>query len=281
VEQTTLFYRRAQEELSKLPGVEAVAANHSLPLAGNDNYGKPAILIEGRPAEEQVRNPFVNAQIVSPNYFGVAGIPLLRGRAFTDHDRATTQRVAVISLPLAERLFGSEDPLLKRVRLTGLMSTVTNQEGAWFTIVGVVGGVRSERLLGGPGLDLYFSNQQQYSGDSYFILRTKVPPETLGPQVARAVQRLDPEQSISGIRTGSQRPLDSTSTACSICRRCASMRSVTPSRPSRSDARRSRSPARAIARKLESLPSSSTAASLITLLLESVTAAVAILRAAS
>src|SRR5919197_5552556 len=81
------------------------------------------------------------------------------------------------------------------------MSTVTNQEVAWFTIVGVVGGVRSEQLLGGPGLDLYFSNRQQYSGDSYFVLRTAVCPESLGPQVARAVQRVDPEQSISGIRT--------------------------------------------------------------------------------
>jgi putative ABC transport system permease protein len=201
VEQTSLFYRRAQEELSKLPGVEAVAANHSLPLAGNDNYGKPTILVEGRSAEEQVHNPFVNTQIVSPNYFDVAGIPLLRGRAFTDDDRPATQRVAVISQPLAERLFGKDDPLLRRVRLSGLMSTVTNQEVAWFTIVGVVGGVRSENLLGGPGLDLYFSNQQQYSGDSYFVLRTRVRPESLGPQVARAVQRVDPEQSISGIRT--------------------------------------------------------------------------------
>jgi putative ABC transport system permease protein len=200
-EQTALFYRRAQEELSKLPGVEAVAANHSLPLAGNDNYGKPTILVDGRSADEQTHNPFVNSQIVSPNYFSVMGIPLLRGRSFRDSDRPNTDRVAVISRPLAERLFGKDDPLMKRVRLTGLMSTVANQESAWFTIVGVAGAVRSERLLSGPGMDLYFSNQQQYSGDSYFVLRTRIRPESLAPLVARAVQRVDPEQSISSIRT--------------------------------------------------------------------------------
>jgi putative ABC transport system permease protein len=201
VGQTALFYRRAQAELAKLPGVEAVAENHSLPLAGNDNYGKPTILVEGRSADQQVHNPFVNPQIVSPNYFRVMGIPLLRGRAFTDDDRAETQRVAVISRPLADQLFGKENPLLKRVRLVGLLSTVSAQEISWFTIVGIVGAVRSEGLSGGSGLDLYFSNQQQYSGDSYFVLRTSVQPESLAPLVARTVQRVDPEQSISGIRT--------------------------------------------------------------------------------
>jgi predicted permease len=205
VTQTTLFYRRAQEELAKLPGVEAVAANHSLPLAGNDNYGKPAILVEGVSAADQTHNPFVNAQIVSPYYFAVMGIPLLQGRGFSDDDRPQTQRVAVISQPLATRLFGDRDPISRRVRLTGLMSTVTDQDSSWFTIVGVVAGVRSGRLFDGPGMDLYFSNQQQYSGDSYFILRTRMRPEALSTQVARAVQSVDPEQSISDIRTMDER----------------------------------------------------------------------------
>ena len=205
VSQTALFYRRAQEELARLPGVESVASNNSLPLAGNDNYGKRTILINGRSAAEQVHNPFVNVQIVSPNYFSVAGVPLVRGRMFTDDDRPQTQRVAVISRPLAERVFGNEDPLMKRVQVIGLLSSVSDGDDSWFTIVGVVGGVRSERLLGGEGMDLYFSNQQQYSGDSYFILRTRTRPEGLGAQVARAVQRVDPEQSISNIYTMEER----------------------------------------------------------------------------
>jgi putative ABC transport system permease protein len=199
--QSIVFLRRAQEELAKLPGVESVTANEALPLVGNDNYGKPTIVVEGRSETEQAHNPFVNAQIVSPNYFDVMGIPRMRGRQFTDADRLDTQRVAIISRPLAERLFGKEDPLLKRVRLRGLLSSVSDKDESWFTIVGEVAGVRSERLLGGLSTDLYFSNQQQYAGDTYFILRTRVRPESLAGQVAAAVQRVDPEQSISNIRT--------------------------------------------------------------------------------
>jgi predicted permease len=203
--QTALFYRRAQEELARLPGVESVAANHSLPLAGNDNYGKRTILVEGRSTPEQSNNPFVNIQIVSTNYFSVAGIPLVRGRMFTDGDLPHTQRVAVISRPLAQRLFGQDDPLMKRVRLTGLLASVSDKDESWFTVVGLVGGVRSERLLGGEGMDLYFSNQQQFSGETYFILRTRVRPEALAAQVTRAVQRVDPEQSVSAIYTMEER----------------------------------------------------------------------------
>jgi putative ABC transport system permease protein len=75
VEHTSLFYRQALERIQSLPGVESVAANHSLPLAVNQNYGKPSIVIEGQSVDDQQKNPFVNVQIVSPNYFAVMGIP--------------------------------------------------------------------------------------------------------------------------------------------------------------------------------------------------------------
>jgi putative ABC transport system permease protein len=156
VEQTSQFYRQALERIEALPGVEAAAANHSIPLAVNQNYGKPSITVEGQSVDEQQRNPFVNVQIVSPNYFPVMGVPILRGRGFTSNDRIGAPHV------------------------------------------------NSESLLGGLSMDLYFSNQQQFAGDTFFIVRTPQPDMAgLRTAIAGAIRQTDPEQPVFDVQ-----PLD-------------------------------------------------------------------------
>jgi predicted permease len=206
--QTAPFYRRALERLSVLPGVEAAAANHNLPIAGNDNYGKPAIVIEGQSVDEQHMNPYANVQIVSPNYFEVMDIPMVSGRPFNADDRTDAVAAAVISRPLANRLFGTIDPIGRRIRFIGLVSATQESQNAWFTIIGVSEGVRSENLMSGWSMDVYLSNQQQFAGDSYFILRTRTDPEVLAGSVSRAIREVDPEQSIFDIRTMERRLTD-------------------------------------------------------------------------
>jgi putative ABC transport system permease protein len=205
IEQTALFYREAQRQLSSLAGVEAVTTNQSLPFVGNENYGKPAIVLEGQSDQDQLRNPFVNVQIVSPNYLDVMGVPLLRGRSFHDSDRLETQPVAIISRPLARRLFGEADPLQRRFRFVGLLGTAQTKQEAWFTIVGIAEGVRSQGLLANPSLDVYLSNQQQFAGDTFFVLRTRHDPARLGPALPRIFQQIDPEQAIFDIATMDKR----------------------------------------------------------------------------
>jgi len=204
-EQTALFYREAQSRLGAVPGVEAVAANHSLPFVGNENYGKPSIVLEGQSEHEQLRNPFVNVQIVSPNYLSVMGIPLLKGRDFDDGDRLESPLVAVVSRPLARQLFGETSPLHRRFRFVGLLGTTYTKQDAWFTIVGVADGVRSQGLLTSPGMDVYLSNQQQFVGDTFFVLRTGYNGASLGPALPRIFQQIDPEQAIFDIATMEER----------------------------------------------------------------------------
>lgn len=203
--QTAPFYRRASEALAQIPGVTAVAANHSMPLAVNQNYGKPSIEVEGEANGSAHRNPFVNVQIVSPNYHEVMGIPVREGRSFTVMDTLDTVPVAIISRPLARRLFGGAGALGRRVRMPGQLSAFDEANGGWFQIVGVAEGVRSESLTAPPGLDIYLSNQQQFAGDTYFILRTASNPAPLAPAVSRALQSVDPDQPAFDIRTLQQR----------------------------------------------------------------------------
>lgn len=204
-EQTALFYRRAAEELRRIPSVTAVAANHSLPLALNQNYGKPAIAAEGQSADAQQRNPFVNVQIVSPGYFETMGIPLRDGRGFHESDRLETTPVAVISRPLARRVFGAASPVGQRVQLPGLLSALNESKPVWLEIVGLAEGVRSDGLTSGPSLDIYLSNQQQFAGDTFFILRSTLGPSELTAAVTRAIRQVDPEQPVFDIRPLGQR----------------------------------------------------------------------------
>ncbi|MFN7934728.1 MAG: ABC transporter permease [Bryobacteraceae bacterium] len=204
-EQTARFYRLAEERLREIPGVSAVAANHSMPLAMNRNYAKPTIVVEGQSVDEQQRNPFVNVQIVSTGYFEVMRIPLREGRAFTMDDRLGTTPVAVISRPLARRLFGGTSPLGRRVQLPGLLSALNETSLSWALIVGVAEGVRSESLTSAPGLDIYFSNQQQFAGDTFFVVRTRQEPASLGVAVSRALQQVDPDQPVFDLQPLAQR----------------------------------------------------------------------------
>jgi len=204
-EQTAMFYRRAVEELRRIPGVTAVAANHSLPLALNQNYGKPAIAVEGQSVDEQQRNPFVNVQIVSTGYFEAMGIPLREGRAFQESDRLETTPVAVVSRPLVHRVFGDASPVGRRVQLPGLLSALNETKPAWLEIVGVAEGVRSDGLTAAPSLDIYLSNQQQFAGDTFFVLRTALNPAPLTGAITRAIQQVDPEQPLFDVQPLNQR----------------------------------------------------------------------------
>jgi putative ABC transport system permease protein len=215
IEQTAPFYRRVVEEVERIPGVEAVAFNDSLPLAGQDvreGANKLTVEIEGQPRNEQERNPYVNAQIVNHGYFRAMKIPLRAGRSFDGRDQMTTERVVVINERLAERFWPGLQPLGRRIRL-GRRSENYRLEGntkeePWHVVAGVSGNVRQRGVLGDGGLDVYLCDQQEFSPESYLAVRAKVEPLTLAEAVKRAVWKADPEQSVFDIQTMEQRVLN-------------------------------------------------------------------------
>ena len=117
VEFMSRHYQKLLEQVATVPGVVAVAANNDLPFVGQKPWFRGEFAIEGQSLDEQKQNPMVNYQAVSPDYFRVMQIPLLRGRVFTDADRVGSPPVAVINESLARRHFPGEDPIGKRVKL--------------------------------------------------------------------------------------------------------------------------------------------------------------------
>jgi putative ABC transport system permease protein len=215
VEQTAPFYRRVVEEVERIPGVEAVAFNDSLPLGGQDvreGANKLTVEIEGQSRSEQERNPYVNAQIVNHGYFRAMKIPLSAGRFFDDRDRMQTERVVVISERLAERFWPGQNPLGRRIRLGRRSENYrhdgnTNEE-PWHVVTGVSGNVRQRGMLSEAGLDVYLCDQQEFSPESYLAVRATVEPLMLAEAVKRAVWKVDPEQSVFDIQTMEQRVLN-------------------------------------------------------------------------
>jgi predicted permease len=213
VRETAPFYKRVIEEIERLPGVEASAFNDSLPLAGQDvreGSNKLSIEIEGQPADELQRNPYVNAQIVSPGYFRAMKIAAVSGRLFDERDSQQSLLMAVISRRVADSFWPGQDAVGKRLKLTGRNQNYrldNNDPDPWLTVAGVVADVRQRGVMGAPGLDVYVCDQQLFSPESYLAVRAKVDPLTLTQAVKQAVWKVDPEQSVFDVQTMEQRVL--------------------------------------------------------------------------
>jgi putative ABC transport system permease protein len=187
-------YQQLLQQVAQVPGVIAVAANSDLPFVGQKPWYRGEFSIEGQALEEQKRNPMVNYQAVSPDYFRVMQIPLLRGRVFNDRDSVRPdggRDVAIINRGLADRLWPNEDALGKRINC--------DENGACAEIVGIVADVKHNSLTDKVGYDLYHSTYQSYSKQTHFVARTQGDPMTLAPQIQRAIWQVAPDTGVFNV----------------------------------------------------------------------------------
>ena len=205
---TSWFYKRALEELRAIPGVDGAATNQDLPIARLPDAVSRTVFVEGQAVARDGEQPFVTVQAISPRYFEVMGIPFRAGRDFTEHDRESSQPVAIVNERLASRNWPGQDPIGKRIRLEGTVSTLAASksnpmdrptvitEAPWLTVAGVVADVKHAHVMSPEGLDVYVPHTQFFSGDAYFVVRTSRSPTSLITAVTQAVWRIDPDQSV-------------------------------------------------------------------------------------
>lgn len=193
--QQEAFFRALEERLAALPGVLAVSEVSHLPLSGQDTNG--SFRIEGREWPEGER-PLADKRLAGVGYFRLMGIPILRGRGFTEEDVAGAPQALVVSDSFARRFFPDEDPIGKRVEF-GWMT-----EG-WQEIVGVAGDVKHSGL-DQPSLPATYVPYRQQPALAARVGRTVViraagEPESLLAAVREQVFALDRDQPISALRT--------------------------------------------------------------------------------
>jgi putative ABC transport system permease protein len=155
-QQKVQFYDRAQRDLAALPGVKEVAFAYNLPLARLDSV-PPPVRLEGQSMTDAFRNPYVNLQMISDNYFETMQIPLKAGRFFTSFDREETEPVAIVSERLAKLLWPGQDPIGKRL----MYNPARVPPLPYHKVVGIAGNVQHRELGGEPSLEMYLSYRQR------------------------------------------------------------------------------------------------------------------------
>jgi putative ABC transport system permease protein len=184
------FYRETQRRIAALPGVDRVAMSSQIPMGG---FNAPLFIeLDGQDTESG-RQPVVHHFQVSPGYFETMGIRILRGRGFTEFDRAGGEEVAIVSETAARVFWKGRDPIGERVRFApGL---------PWITVVGVAGDVLNRRLNEAPQPVLYRSLEQSSDLTFALLVRTRGDVSNLGEMLAREVRAVDPELPVYSVRT--------------------------------------------------------------------------------
>ncbi len=177
------FQNRALERVRAIPGVEAAAFAGQIPLGGDgDSMG---FHIEGRMHANPAEDPSVERFSVTPDYFRTMRIPLVRGRLFTDEDRAGAVPVLIVSETTARTLWAGDDPLGQRVRVAGT-------DGPWRTVVGIAGDVRHDDVAEAPTPQMYLPQAQMTDSFLTLVVRSRTSrPDTLAGPVREAFRALD------------------------------------------------------------------------------------------
>ena len=136
------FVNQAEERLRQIPGVSAVAVTDSLPPGELQHERILGIIaVEGKPKPEGGTGGKIVWRCVTPNYFRILEIPILRGSAFTEEERNSNNYFVILSEAMAEHLFPGEDPLGKHVDLVERPNN-----NPWYTVVGVAANVKNGGL---------------------------------------------------------------------------------------------------------------------------------------
>jgi putative ABC transport system permease protein len=189
-EQRSTFFQNLLSRVTSIPGVRIAAAVGSPPFLLDYMY---TVYKEGHMAESEGFG--MNYYNVSLGYFEAMRIPLRKGRVFTERDNAATPHVAIINERAARKLFGGQDPIGQRIR-------ITNEDGAMLQqIVGVVGDTKQYGRDADDTRQIYQPYLQHPRGGMTLIVGTTGDPLKSAPAIRREVQALDKDQAVSDVQS--------------------------------------------------------------------------------
>jgi predicted permease len=192
------FFSRVEAALSSVPGVQSVAGmselppNHSVDANDTDFEWIPNMAARDSKTDYPAENVDY-WQIVTPRYVETLGIPIIKGRGFTQGDVGGTP-VALVNEALARRFFKDRDPIGQRLKPGG------GSKEPWYTVVGVLKDVKEAGLDAPVGTELILLGSQTAMTPNLdlapanlnFVLRTTLPIESLNVAIRRAISALDP-----------------------------------------------------------------------------------------
>ncbi|HEX7330804.1 MAG TPA: ABC transporter permease [Pyrinomonadaceae bacterium] len=191
--QRVTFYQDLVQRVKANPGVESAALVSHLPLGGanaSDSY-----LVEGVPEPAPGQEYDGRYRVATPDYFRTMGISLVRGRSFTDQDKAGATPVVVVNETLARKHWPGEEAIGKRIRFYGPL-----ERAPWMEIVGVIRDVKHELNI--PIEPEYYLPlaQDAWSG-MVLVAKTSIEPSSLAPAIRQHVWAIDKDQPVFDVKT--------------------------------------------------------------------------------
>jgi putative ABC transport system permease protein len=194
------FYRRVIEQTESLAGVQSASLVRVLPISGGGRRND--LFIEGQATpdsatrsagDSQDSQLTVSANVVGLKYFQTMGIGMLAGRDFNEQDREGAPGVAIVNETFARRHLGGEDPLGRRISLSG-------QNGPWLQIIGLVRDSKYRTLGETPTPFVYSPLGQTHETGMSLLVRTAGEPSAMLADIRSTVQSLDRNLPVTDVR---------------------------------------------------------------------------------
>jgi putative ABC transport system permease protein len=191
---TEQFYDRVLERARSLPGVRSASLATNLPLFGG--FAR-SVFLEGQP-QEKGKGILVNTNNVDPGYFQTLGVALLRGRDFTEADRAETRPVAIVNETMAERFWPNQEAVGRRFQFYG------DAEGFYREVVGVVKTSNYATIGEQPQSCAFVPLRQNFADAVSLHVRSEGDPAPVLGAVQNEIRLLDREMPLTNVQTVGQ-----------------------------------------------------------------------------
>jgi putative ABC transport system permease protein len=187
------FYNELVQRVKTQPGVESAAVVNYLPLGGANS--SDAYLVEGEPEPGPGDENDGRYRVATPDYFRTMGISIVRGRGFTDQDKAGAPPVVIVNEAFVRKHWPGADPIGRRIRFYGPL-----ERAPWLQVVGVVADVKHELNLAVTP-EYYLPHAQDSWNAMVLVAKTSVEPGSLAGALRQQVWSIDKDQPVFDIKT--------------------------------------------------------------------------------
>lgn len=186
------FFEQLERGLRYGPGVSELAIIDSLPPGGfHRDQIYASLVVEGRPKSESGTGGLITSRWVTPEYFRILDIPMLQGEGFSEGERGSKDHFVVLSRALADRMFPGEDPMGRRVQLSG-----GGPNDVWYTVAGVAANVKNGGLAEESEPEFYRlrrnAAEDWNDAGSTVLIKSTLPAEVMERWIRSQVATLDP-----------------------------------------------------------------------------------------
>jgi predicted permease len=188
--------KQIMAEVRRLPGVQDLAASDHGVLNGLE-FSHAGIKLEGISSEKAEVSEGIVSRYLSPGYFRMLGISLLRGREFEEHDARQSNKVALVDEAMARKFWGTLDVVGKRISIS--KDDKGNPE--WNEIVGVVSNVRDLDIQQEAQPEYFLALFQWGVGSHHLVVRTRTNPDALADTISRQIWASFPDQPLTHVMT--------------------------------------------------------------------------------